>query len=626
MMYRKYIRISVLFFMVTAACLVLLGAGKETGSRGAAAQPESREKTERSERSERSEQRETTDESEWYDGLVFQDTSFSTQLARALGWTWAGSADIGEVITTALKIKDGDIYSWYEEWLELANRMNEMASQWEKAGNNVSAGEAYLKATTYYQSAGFYMVAPEDRDKARDCRKKSRESFRNAIKFYPNIVYVEIPYGDDVLPAYLAKSEKAYTKAPILVINTGFDGSAEDSFAGAGWAALKRGYHCLVFEGPGQGEMFMEKKRYFRPDWEVVGKAVLDYVETLPDVDQNKIAYMGISMGGYLAPRVAAFDDRIDALIANSGLYKLYESAYRIFPEEVTGLIDSDPDQFNAMVEEAMEEDVSLYWLFHNAVWRWNSKDYADFMRAQRDYTLEHVATRISCPTLVTESESDSMFSGQPEQLYEALQSPKAFILFTQEEAAQAHCQLGGSSISGEKIFNWLDGVLKPTRDRAFMKFHHLGVIVSDMDEAVQAFADILCLDSDDPRIDRFEGKANKTAMVPIGKYEDFNQFELMEPLSEYWLDKWIKTEKGAGFLHMAFLVDNWDARVSALREKGFTVHVEEYNDPFPGVSLLREAYVLPKDGSPGVLIDLMDAESFPESLGGLVPSTDGEE
>ncbi len=143
---------------------------------------------------------------------------------------------------------------------------------------------------------------------------------------------------------------------------------------------------------------------------------------------------------------------------------------------------------------------------------------------------------------------------------------------------------------------------------------------MNDMDQAVQIFSDILGLDPADERIDRFQGKANKTAMVPIGRYEDFNQFELMEPLSENWLDSWIKTEKGAGFLHMAILVNNFDAKVEQLRLKGFTVQVEESVDPFPGCPLLREAYVLPKDASRGVLIDLMDAENFPISLGGLAP------
>ena len=100
---------------------------------------------------------------DWYENLVFKDESFSSQLARASAWTYAGSADIGEVISTARRIKDGDIYSWHEEWLEVANRVYDLALDWEEKGHTISASEAFFRAATYFQTAGFYMVAPEDK-------------------------------------------------------------------------------------------------------------------------------------------------------------------------------------------------------------------------------------------------------------------------------------------------------------------------------------------------------------------------------------------------------------------------------------------------------------------------------
>ncbi|TKJ46893.1 hypothetical protein CEE34_06510 [Candidatus Aerophobetes bacterium Ae_b3a] len=165
-------------------------------------------------------------EAEWYDGFIFQDASFATRLTRALSWTYVQSADIGEVIKTARRIKDGDIYSWYDEWYKEANRILGLAEKWEKEGHATSASEAYFRATTYFQSAGFYMVAPKDRDRARDCRKRSRATFLKAIEAYPNISYVEVPYGDVVIPGYLAKSEKGagFLHMAILV---DFDGKVE---------------------------------------------------------------------------------------------------------------------------------------------------------------------------------------------------------------------------------------------------------------------------------------------------------------------------------------------------------------------------------------------------------------
>ena len=165
-----------------------------------------------------------------------------------------------------------------------------------------------------------------------------------------------------------------------------------------------------------------------------------------------------------------------------------------------------------------------------------------------------------------------------------------------------------------------LDEVSSATPKRAMFRLHHIGVVVRNLDEAVKIYCDILGLDPTDERIERFVGKENKTAMLPIGEEEDFNSFELMEPISENWLDNYIKKDRGEGFFHLAVLVDNFDEKVEELKEKGFTIEEEEYIDPFPGCALLREAYILPKDPCRGVLIDLIDAETFPESEGGLAP------
>ncbi len=90
--------------------------------------------------------------------------------------------------------------------------------------------------------------------------------------------------------------------------------------------AVERGYNCLLFEGPGQGEMIREQKIPFRYDWEKVVGPVIDFAEDLPQVDTDRIALMGISFGGYFAPRAAAFDDRIKVCIANGGIYDFYQN------------------------------------------------------------------------------------------------------------------------------------------------------------------------------------------------------------------------------------------------------------------------------------------------------------
>ncbi|HEY7997268.1 MAG TPA: prolyl oligopeptidase family serine peptidase, partial [Pseudolabrys sp.] len=73
----------------------------------------------------------------------------------------------------------------------------------------------------------------------------------------------------------------------------------------------------LVFEGPGQGEAQYDFP--IRGDYEVPVKAVLDYIGTRRDLDSARIGNWGVSLGGYYAPRAAAFDKRIKACIALGG-------------------------------------------------------------------------------------------------------------------------------------------------------------------------------------------------------------------------------------------------------------------------------------------------------------------
>jgi len=88
-------------------------------------------------------------------------------------------------------------------------------------------------------------------------------------------------------------------------------------------AAAERGYNVLSFDGPGQAGAVYRQRLVFRPDWENVVGPVIDYALTLPGVDGAKIVLWGLSMGGELAPRAAAFEHRLAALVCVDGLYDM---------------------------------------------------------------------------------------------------------------------------------------------------------------------------------------------------------------------------------------------------------------------------------------------------------------
>ena len=82
---------------------------------------------------------------------------------------------------------------------------------------------------------------------------------------------------------------------------------------------LDSGPATLSFDGLGQGEA--EYDLSIRPDCEAPVAAVFDYLESRDDIDAARMGLWDVSLGGYFAPRAAAYEKRARACIALSGPY-----------------------------------------------------------------------------------------------------------------------------------------------------------------------------------------------------------------------------------------------------------------------------------------------------------------
>lgn len=99
----------------------------------------------------------------------------------------------------------------------------------------------------------------------------------------------------------------------------------------------------MTFEGLEQGGVICKQKIPFRSDWEKVVSSVIDYVINRKEkfgTDTKRIALMGISMGGYLNARGAAFDHRISACILYNGVYDGYDAIAPNFPKPLLTAIE----------------------------------------------------------------------------------------------------------------------------------------------------------------------------------------------------------------------------------------------------------------------------------------------
>jgi pimeloyl-ACP methyl ester carboxylesterase len=391
--------------------------------------------------------------------LMFHDPSFSFELVRAIGYAVYGGADIGECLSTASRIQEGDCESWYQEWSRTAQRVKALADAALAAGSRVSAREAYLRASNYYRCAEFYLHTTPDDPRSLPTWEKSRSCFRQALVLSTLVCEaVEIPYEGTSLPGYFYLVDRSETPRPTLLIHGGYDSTGEELYFNSVVAALQRGYNCLTFEGPGQGRVVRLQGLPFRPDWQAVVTPVVDYVSTLPQVDPARLVLVGVSFGGYLAPRAAAYEHRLAACVAIDGLYSLAE-VMQAFSKDLSAAPSPEVEAAicNAVVQVMMQNSTMVRWAVTQGMWTFAATSPYAFLQKTKPYTLEGIAQNITCPTLICDAEHDLFFQGQARKLYDALGCSKAFLFFSQEEGAGEHCHEGALLRLNQELFAWLD-------------------------------------------------------------------------------------------------------------------------------------------------------------------------
>ena len=396
-------------------------------------------------------------------GTFFKDDDFEYMMLGALGSTYYRCADIGECLTAAASIEDGDYEGWYRAWLATAVRVRGVAEQSAAKGHQASARDAFLRASlAYYKNAAFFLDGTSDPSLILPTWKAHRECFDEATsRFDPPVEKVEIPYEETTLPGYLFKVDGSGRSRPLLLLNNGSDSDAADMYLMGAAAALERGYNALAYDGPGQGAALFLQDLYFRPDWEEVVTPVVDFALGRPEVDPERIAIMGVSQAGYWVPRAVAFEHRIAAAIADPGVFDVSTSWTDHLPQNIQELLEKgENDEFDKNMEEGMRSSESLRYTLRFRMRPYGTDSPYDAFKMAEQYTLEGVAEKIRCPMLVTDPENEQFWPGQSHRVYEALTSPKELVTFAAAEGADSHCEPKAHSLREQRIFDWLDETL----------------------------------------------------------------------------------------------------------------------------------------------------------------------
>lgn len=210
---------------------------------------------------------------------------------------------------------------WPRAWSACGAVHAQLGEEAEARGHYITAAQHYVQAAITYHFGKYLSV--QQPDELRAAHEHVIRLYQKALPYLdPPGQRVAIPYEDGGtmygilrMPAHTS----AHTpRPPVVILIPGLD-SVKEELHGYGDEFLKRGLAVLAIDGPGQGEMEFEYP--MRHDYEVPVGYAIDYLERRPEVDATRVGLMGVSLGGYYAPRAAAFEPRVRAAIGVAGAY-----------------------------------------------------------------------------------------------------------------------------------------------------------------------------------------------------------------------------------------------------------------------------------------------------------------
>ncbi|MCS5499248.1 alpha/beta fold hydrolase [Cnuibacter physcomitrellae] len=400
--------------------------------------------------------------------FAVKDDLLDAQTLRAASAAIFGGADIVECVQIAQRVTGTDLDSWHDEWRRAGETAYSIGVTAEAAGQTETARLAFLRACTYFRTSGLVLLeAPVD-PRLVDSVARQRDAFRRAIAHFRTPVEpIEIPFEGITLPGYHFRAAADGARRATVILVNGYDGTVEESYFFNAQAALDRGYDVVAFDGPGQGSVLVEQGVHLRPDWENVIAPVMDWVLEQPTTDPDRVAIIGLSLGGYLAPRAASGEHRLAACIADSGFYDMFDSAVARIPGPLRSRATEDSGALAGILGSLFESRLrkpTEGWAMRRGLYVNGVDSMTRFLTDARRYTLKGVAERITCPTLVCHAENDDIAASAPDLFAALTVERKQLITFTVAEGAGQHCELGARQLYLARSFGWLDSILDPRR------------------------------------------------------------------------------------------------------------------------------------------------------------------
>ena len=332
--------------------------------------------------------------------------------------------------------EDAGTEAFFSAWVSMADQVAQLGDEAAAAGRFLNATEKYGRATAYYVTA--------ERMQSRHYEPR-KQAYRTLLKTMERMIVcgslnceqVEIPYGDKSFPGLFVKGQGAGPR-PCVVFCNGLDSVKEMIYLSIRDEFAKRGISCLMVDQPGVGEALRLNGLHAVADSERWASATLDYLEKRKDVDHRRFGMMGWSLGGYYAPRAAAYEKRFKLCVAWGANHNWGELQRRRLAKEG-------------------DRPVPHYW--DHVMWVWGKDSVESFMEYAPQISLVGVVQNIKVPFLITHGANDRQIPlAYAHQSYdEAVNSPlRELKIFTEREGGVEHVGADNMEPVRSFIADWI--------------------------------------------------------------------------------------------------------------------------------------------------------------------------
>ncbi len=348
-------------------------------------------------------------------------------------WYSLGYTDFNDTLEVASRIKRFE--DWKSEMIQLAEQ--------------ALSENRYMNGTFYYRASEFFTL-PDDPDKEY-LYDKFIELFYNVFLEDEPIERFMVPYKNTFLPVIRILSQKEGIKGTVI-IHGGFDSFIEEFYSMAAYFT-ESGYDVVLFEGPGQGAALKKYGLPLNHEWEKPAKAILDYFQL------DEVTWLGISMGGWLCFRAAAFEPRIKKVIASSVAFDYMQIPNPLI-QVLARFLLKFPKILNYFSNLQMKGDYQERWGVNNLMYITRKDTPYDASQVILKFNEENLNSELVKQDVLILSGDEDHFI--PLKMHykqvKALKNVNSVTerIFTRKEQAHNHCQVGNIGLALDVMLKWI--------------------------------------------------------------------------------------------------------------------------------------------------------------------------